>query len=237
MRYQGKITTWKDQKGFGFVTTNASGEKAFFHIKSFPKHSKRPVEGDKITYELIKDKDNRIKAENIRYVVDNTASDNVSKSISIEGSHMKKILLIAVALLLAYLFFNAPSAFEKNDVTSPIVDKSFDKSDTIIANAFSNHQSNLQISGQGVVTKLLPDDNSGSRHQKFIIKLSSGQTLLVAHNIDLAPKINSLRQGDSVQFYGEYEWNGKGGVLHWTHRDPKGSHVDGWLEHEGQKYQ
>lgn len=237
MRYQGKITTWKDEKGFGFVTTNASGEKAFFHIKSISNRSKRPAEGDKITYELIKDENNRIRAENIRYVGENTTTVNASKSISVEGFHMKKLLLIAVALLLVYLFFNAPSAFEPKEAPSPIVEQNFDKSDAIIAEAFSNHQSNLQISGQGIVTKLLPDDNSGSRHQRFIIKLSSGQTLLVAHNIDIAPKINRLRQGDTVQFYGEYEWNEKGGVLHWTHQDPNGSHMDGWLEHERQRYQ
>jgi hypothetical protein len=85
--------------------------------------------------------------------------------------------------------------------------------------------------------KLLPDDNIGSRHQKFIIKLSSGQTLLMAHNIDLAHRIGSLREGDSVQFYGEYEWNNKGGVIHWTHRDPSGSHVAGWLQHQGKRYE
>jgi len=83
----------------------------------------------------------------------------------------------------------------------------------------------------------LPDDTSGSRHQRFILKLSSGQTLLVAHNIDLAPRISSLRVGDAVQFYGEYEWNQKGGVLHWTHRDSRGSHVAGWLRHQGKTYQ
>ncbi|MCG2751771.1 MAG: DUF3465 domain-containing protein [Desulfobacteraceae bacterium] len=73
-----------------------------------------------------------------------------------------------------------------------------------IVNAFSDHKSNIQVSGQGVVTSVLPDDNTGSRHQKFIIKLSSGQTLLVADNIDLANRINSLSKGDSIQFYGEY---------------------------------
>jgi len=150
---------------------------------------------------------------------------------------MKKLLLIAVALFVGYtLFISLPRSII-NETPSSISEQSTGKSDAIIANAFSNHQSNLQVSGQGVVTKLLPDDNRGSRHQKFIIKLSSDQTLLIAHNIDLAPRISSLREGDSVQFYGEYEWNEKGGVLHWTHRDPNGSHVDGWLEHQGQRYQ
>ncbi|MEZ4579162.1 MAG: DUF3465 domain-containing protein [Desulfobacterales bacterium] len=126
---------------------------------------------------------------------------------------------------------------EFNESPTSIADKSFVKSDAIIANAFSNHESNLQVSGQGIVTKLLPDDNIGSRHQKFIIKLSSGQTLLIAHNIDLAHRIDSLQEGDFVQFYGEYEWNNKGGVIHWTHQDPNGYHVSGWLQHQGKRYE
>jgi hypothetical protein len=111
------------------------------------------------------------------------------------------------------------------------------ESDAAISVAFANRQSSVQVSGSGIVAKLLPDDTNGSRHQRFILRLASGQTLLVAHNIDLAPRINSLREGDAVGFYGQYEWNEKGGVVHWTHRDPGGSHVDGWLQYQGQKFQ
>jgi hypothetical protein len=82
----------------------------------------------------------------------------------------------------------------------------------------------------------LPDDLEGSRHQRFVLRLSSGQTLLVAHNIDLAPRISSLNRGDKVEFYGEYEWNAKGGVIHWTHHDPSGRHVGGWLKHDSKTY-
>ena len=110
-------------------------------------------------------------------------------------------------------------------------------SDLTIQEAFENHLSDLQVTGAGEVTHLLSDDNVGSRHQRFILKTSSGQTLLVAHNIDLAPKISSLRKGDRVEFSGEYEWNSKGGVIHWTHHDPQGTHTAGWLEHNGRKYQ
>ena len=103
--------------------------------------------------------------------------------------------------------------------------------------AFDGRQSNVQIRGSGVVSKTLPDDNKGSRHQRFILKRSSGQTLLGAHNIDLAPRIPQLKKGDTVAFYGEYEWTAQGGVIHWTHHDPKGRHADGWLEHRGIIYQ
>ena len=109
--------------------------------------------------------------------------------------------------------------------------------DQQLKQAYQNHQSDLQIQGSGIVSRVLPDDNKGSRHQKFILRLDSRQTLLIAHNIDLAPRIPNLKVGDVVQFYGEYEWNDKGGVIHWTHRDPGNRHAHGWLKHQGKIYE
>jgi len=108
---------------------------------------------------------------------------------------------------------------------------------TSLNEAYKNKQSNVQVQGSGSVIRLLKDDNKGSRHQRFILKLTSGKTVLVAHNIDIAPRINSILNGDHIQFYGVYEWNNKGGVIHWTHKDPKGYHIGGWLKHNGNVYQ
>ncbi|TQQ12390.1 DUF3465 domain-containing protein [Vibrio cholerae] len=112
-----------------------------------------------------------------------------------------------------------------------------DANDAVLQQAYQSQQSDLQVQGFGQVVKVLPDDNDGSRHQKFILKLNSGQALLVAHNIDLASRIPNLKIGDSVEFYGEYEWNKKGGVLHWAHKDPQNRHAHGWLKHNGQVYE
>ncbi|HSE30108.1 MAG TPA: DUF3465 domain-containing protein [Pyrinomonadaceae bacterium] len=112
-----------------------------------------------------------------------------------------------------------------------------DQRDERLARAFADHESHVQVEGKGRVTRLLSDDNDGSRHQRFIVELRSGQTLLIAHNADLAQRIVSLEVGDEVEFFGEYEWNPKGGTIHWTHHDPKGRHVAGWLKHEGRVYQ
>ena len=109
--------------------------------------------------------------------------------------------------------------------------------EAVIENTPEPWKSNDQIKGVGRVTRILADDNQGSRHQRFILTLPSGHTLLVAHNIDLAPRINSLRAGDTIEFYGEYIWNDKGGILHWTHHDPKGQHPGGWLKHNDELYQ
>lgn len=94
-----------------------------------------------------------------------------------------------------------------------------------------------QMCDSGNVIRLLGDDNIGSRHQRFIIKLLSGQALLIAHNIDIAPKVSSLKEGDFIKFCGEYENNAKGGVVHWTHHDPSKRHIGGWLEYNGRKYE
>ncbi len=110
------------------------------------------------------------------------------------------------------------------------------ESDRVIRRAFEQHTSNLQVEGRGVVKRILPDDNDGSRHQRFILKLGSGQTLLIAHNVDVAPRILGLRKGDKVAFRGEYDWNPEGGVIHWTHHDPDGRHPGGWLKHKGKSY-
>ena len=109
--------------------------------------------------------------------------------------------------------------------------------DDSIAQAFANRASDIQVEGQGTVVRILEDDLDGSRHQRFIVELASGQTLLIAHNIDLAPRIKELELGDKVSFNGEYVWNEKGGVIHWTHHDPNRRHVGGWLKHNGNTYQ
>jgi len=143
---------------------------------------------------------------------------------------MKKLIPLVVLFIAVYIGwsqFNLP-----NDSAGFI-----DQRNTALSIAFDERYSGVQTEGNGIVIKILPDDNEGSRHQRFILKLHSGQTLLIAHNIDLAPRLSILREGDVVAFNGEYEWNSKGGVIHWTHRDPNGRHEAGWLKHNGQTYQ
>ncbi|WP_298717168.1 DUF3465 domain-containing protein [uncultured Oceanisphaera sp.] len=143
---------------------------------------------------------------------------------------MKKLLLILLlGLGLAGALTQSPPFFSFLSTEQAASDP--------LALAYQNRQSDVQVEGSGRVSRLLADDNKGSRHQRFLLTLPSGQTLLIAHNIDLAPRIDGLQVGDTVAFYGEYEWNKKGGVVHWTHHDPKGRHPGGWLKHNGRIYQ
>lgn len=146
---------------------------------------------------------------------------------------MKKLAAIAVVLAAAYfgLVDNRLFTPESERVSDAIA-----VPDKILASAIANRSRGVQVQADGIVTKVLPDDNDGSRHQRFIVELSTEQTLLIAHNIDIAARIASLRPGDRVAIAGEYEWNSRGGVIHWTHHDPAGRHMAGWIKHGGRIY-
>lgn len=143
---------------------------------------------------------------------------------------MKKIVSLIIIVVLAY------GALENaNFSSSPPIAGEIDN--RMLENAQTKQLSDVQLTGQGVVVRVLPDDLDGSRHQRFILDVGSGETVLVSHNIDLAPRVENLHNGDSVEFYGEYEWNSRGGVVHWTHHDPRGRHPGGWIKHRGKTYQ
>ena len=143
---------------------------------------------------------------------------------------MKRILpvLIAAVAVLFYQAFYSPPDQGSPDTASPTAGA---------ARASAEYRDGQQVRGSGTVVRILSDDNDGSRHQRFILRVAGGRTLLIAHNIDLAPRISGIREGDTVEFYGEFAYNPKGGVIHWTHHDPQGRHADGWLRHGGRTYQ
>jgi len=151
-------------------------------------------------------------------------------SVTRIGISLKRVLSLVAILIAAYYVWNDLGLEDR--IGSPS-----SSGDSVLEEAFEQRQSDLQVQGSGEIVKILADDNDGSRHQRFILRLNSGRTLLIAHNIDLAPRISSLNRGDTVEFYGEYEWNSQGGVIHWTHHDPQGVHVPGWLKHNGKTYQ
>lgn len=147
------------------------------------------------------------------------------------GPRAKAFLAVAACAFFAFVSVSC-------DISGPAAERGTRTAadDSPIGRAFASGASDVQVEGEGSVTRLLPDDLNGRRHQRFIVRLASGQTLLVAHNIDIAPRIDGLKEGDGVRFKGEYVWNEEGGVIHWTHHDPQGRHVSGWIKHNGKTF-
>ncbi len=141
--------------------------------------------------------------------------------------------IIVAALLMLALYINQS---DKTVTQPPSTDIKVTKIDGVVL-AYTQKKSDVQVEGKGRVVKLLADDMKGAKHQRFLVRYNDQQTLLISHNIDLAPRIDILQVGDIVEFYGEYEYNKKGGIIHWTHHDPGGRHPDGWLRHKEKVYQ
>ena len=116
-----------------------------------------------------------------------------------------------------------------------VVEAPRDTGEAALRAAHAAERRNVPIEFSAVVTKLLKDDREGLQHQRFLVK-AAGLSILVAHNIDLAPRV-PVTVGATVRLRGEYVWNDKGGVMHWTHRDPRGRHAAGFIEVAGQRVQ
>lgn len=158
--------------------------------------------------------------------------------------HKKKttfatIIVAIIAAIISQLDSNTLNLTSESTPSSQNTERqiSVQNSADKIASLYQQKRSDEIVVVSGEVVKLLADDLKGSRHQKFILELSSRHTVLISHNIDLAPRINALREGDTVLVKGEYEYTDKGGVIHWTHHDPNGRHEGGWIEHEQQRYE
>jgi len=135
-------------------------------------------------------------------------------------------LLIVVGLVI-YQYYSA---------SNEAVDSGLQTGSHAVEQAFAAQRSGQWLETSGRVTRVLRDDNEGARHQKFILELDDGHTVLVVHNIDLARRIPA-REGLSLTVRGRYEWNDRGGVIHWTHHDPDGREQGGWIEVADVRYE
>jgi hypothetical protein len=135
------------------------------------------------------------------------------------------VLLLAALVAFAAWQERAPStATERTPAPAEPTQR-----DDSLERAIRTQARDALVTGRGTVVRLLRDDEQGSRHQRFVVDVGRGRTVLIAHNIDLAARVAPLRVGDRVEFAGEFEWNERGGVVHWTHPDPRGRHRAGWV--------
>ncbi len=136
-----------------------------------------------------------------------------------------------------YKYADAPKAEGEAESATKTPAEPLRDDTALIAQLARTMRSDVQVEAEGEIVLLFNDDTVGSQHQLFLVELKKGLTVKISHNIDIAPRV-PVKKGDRIRFHGEYEWNEKGGVVHWTHRTLRGgSHPGGWLLHNGKKYE
>ena len=156
------------------------------------------------------------------------------KIIHVETRLNKKTLNAIIILIIVGIVYYWQTSERPSSNTS-IETTQYDAHEKI-AVYYNNQVSGKMITLNANVSKMLSDDTYEPRHQRFIIELNNSLTVLISHNIDLAPRVLGLNVGDEVTITGQYEWNEKGGVIHWTHHDPQGRRKGGQINHNGKVY-
>ena len=64
---RGQLKRWNDDRGFGFIIAKEVDEDVFVHVSAFPKGSSRPIEGDELTFTIVRD-DKGPRAVNVQFV-------------------------------------------------------------------------------------------------------------------------------------------------------------------------
>ena len=89
--------------------------------------------------------------------------------------------------------------------------------------------------GSMTVTRVLPDDDDGRKHQKWMVRLSNGKTLQAVYNSDMCPEV-PIKVGDVIAMGGMFLWTNSGPMLHWLHHDPRANRPDGYVYVNGNYY-
>jgi len=147
---------------------------------------------------------------------------------------VKLLLPIFLMLFVVFNLSNNESSIQINTTESTKNSENdvFNQS-VLLEKLYKSKTSGVFVVFDAEVINILSDDNDGSRHQRLILK-SNNMTVLLAHNIDEAPRV-PVKMNDTIRVKGQYEWNDKGGVIHWTHK--KDNNPYGWVMFNNKKYE
>jgi len=100
MRKQGKVISWRDDKGFGFIEPSTGGKQIFVHIKTFRGGSRRPTIGTEVSYVESKDAQGRARAESVQLLGQGLSLGPASKAFIAASSFILIVTAIVVLGLL-----------------------------------------------------------------------------------------------------------------------------------------
>jgi hypothetical protein len=149
----------------------------------------------------------------------------------ISGTPLTSMIMRALAMIAVFTQLIAGACTSLSPAATAAADNAAVKA------AFDRHAEKVELTASGAIDRLLSDqDGPSGPHERFIVRLPDvGMTVLVEHNLSIAPRVPVI-VGETVVVHGEYVWNAQGGLLHFTHHDPARSHEGGYILYGGRRY-
>src|SRR5579871_4354653 len=115
-----------------------------------------------------------------------------------------------------------------------------DAGNAAVYDAWRAQRSTVEVTATGSVARILGTQLGRSgEHEGFLLHLRGpeghGLSVKVEDNVDITGPI-PLQTGDDVEVRGEYIYDPRGGILHYTHHDPRGRHSSGYVKVRGRLY-
>lgn len=149
------------------------------------------------------------------------------------GAPLTSITVRALATIVVFAQFTLGACASLSPAATPGISAD----NAAVQGAFERRAENVELTATGAVDRVLSDqDGPSGPHERFIVRLPDvGMTVLVEHNLSIAPRVPVV-VGEPVVVHGEYVWNAQGGLLHFTHHDPDRSHEGGYIVYAGRRY-
>lgn len=114
-----------------------------------------------------------------------------------------------------------------------------DTSNAGVCDAAARGASHVEVTASGTVVRVLGVARGRSdAHEGFLMRVECAQPVIVRVEANTSfTGTFALQRGTNASVKGEYETDPRGGVIHWTHRDPRGRHPDGYVRVGGATYQ
>lgn len=146
--------------------------------------------------------------------------------MNLKPTWLQKSLIASLLLITSFQSWAAPQEVVPGEV----------QDDSQIVQAVQAQKNAYYVeAGNLTVEALLKDDTNGLPHQKWVAKLSNGKKINIVYNLDMGVKV-PLHVGDKFAVGGQFIWTPQGGLVHWTHEDPKQTRPDGYVLYDNVIY-
>ena len=101
MQFNGTLTKWNDDRGFGFIVPDQGQDEIFVHISAFPRDSGRPSIGERLSFEIEMGQDGKKRATRVQHHIRPGATIQTRRTPSTRSSRKPLSSILSLLVVVA----------------------------------------------------------------------------------------------------------------------------------------